>query len=59
MDDAMKTMGDARQSNDAGKLRAAIDQAQKQMTGMKDHMSMCMSMMDMMQKMQGGAGQKK
>jgi hypothetical protein len=35
-------------------MRAAIDQAQKQLADMKDHMTMCGNMMDMMQKMQGG-----
>jgi len=35
-------------------MRAAIDQAQKQLAGMKDHMAMCGNMMNMMQKMQSG-----
>ena len=35
-------------------MRAAIDQAQKQLADMKDHMAMCGNMMNMMQKMQGG-----
>jgi hypothetical protein len=35
-------------------MRAAIDQAQKQLAAMKDHMAMCGNMMNMMQKMQAG-----
>jgi hypothetical protein len=34
-------------------VRAAIEQAQKQLTDMKEHMAMCGNMMNMMQKMHG------
>jgi hypothetical protein len=54
MDQMTKTLEGAKQSNDPGKMRAAIDQAQKQLGEMKEHMAMCGNMMNMMQKMQGG-----
>ena len=59
MDETMKMMNDAKQSNDVNKMRAAMDQMQKPMADMKQHMNMCMSMMDMMQKMGGMMGEKK
>jgi YHS domain-containing protein len=37
-------------------MRAALDQAQKPLAEMKQHMSMCMNMMGMMQKMHGMGG---
>ena len=54
LDQTSKTLEGAKQSNDPDKMRAAIDQAQKQITDMKDHMTMCGNTMNMMQKMQGG-----
>jgi len=36
-----------------------MDQAQKQLTEMKEHMSMCGNMMNMMQKTQGMGGMMK
>jgi hypothetical protein len=54
IDQMSKTLEGAKQSNDPAKMRAAIDQAQKQLADMKEHMSMCGNMMNMMQKMQGG-----
>jgi uncharacterized protein YPO0396 len=54
IDQMSKTLEGAKQSNDPGKMRAAIDQAQKQLGEMKEHMAMCGNMMNMMQKMQGG-----
>jgi hypothetical protein len=54
LDQTSKTLEGAKQSNDPDKMRAAIDQAQKQLADMKDHMTMCGNMMNMMQKMQGG-----
>jgi hypothetical protein len=54
LDQTSKTLEGAKQSNDPDKMRAAIDQAQKQLADMKDHMAMCGNMMNMMQKMQGG-----
>jgi hypothetical protein len=54
LDQTSKTLEGAKQSNDPDKMRAAIDQAQKQIADMKDHMTMCGNMMNMMQKMQGG-----
>jgi len=54
LDQTSKTLEEAKQSNDPAKMRAAIDEAQKQLADMKDHMTMCGNMMNMMQKMQGG-----
>ena len=54
LDQTSKTLEGAKQSNDPDKMRAAIDEAQKQLADMKDHMTMCGNMMNMMQKMQGG-----
>jgi hypothetical protein len=51
LDQASKTLEGAKQSNDPDKMRAAIDEAQKQLADMKDHMAMSGNMM---QKMQGG-----
>lgn len=56
IDRMMQTMDEAKQSNDPAKMRAALDQAQKPLTEMKQHMSMCMNMMGMMQKMHGKGG---
>ena len=50
-----KMMEDARRSNDPAKMRLALENAQKPLTEMKNHMSSCMSMMKMMGGMQGGA----
>ncbi len=54
LDQTSKTLEGAKQSNDPNKMRAAIDEAQKQLADMKDHMAVCGNMMNMMQKMQGG-----
>lgn len=54
LDQTSKTLEGAKESNDPDKMRAAIDQAQKQLADMKEHMTMCGNMMNMMQKMQGG-----
>ena len=58
MEEMSKTLEGAKQSNDTAKMRAAIDQAQKQLADMKEHMDMCGNMMNMMQKMQGMGGMK-
>src|SRR6266511_807364 len=52
VDQLSKTLEGAKQSNDPGKMRAAIDQTQKHLSEMKEHMSMCGNMMSMMEKMQ-------
>jgi len=59
MDEASKALEGAKQSNDPAKMRAAMDQAQKQLTEMKEHMSMCGNMMNMMENMQGMRGMMK
>jgi hypothetical protein len=56
IDQMNETMETAKQSNDPGRMRAAMDQAQKQLVEMKEHMSMCGNMMSMMEKMQGMGG---
>ena len=53
VDQLSKTLEAAKQSNDPGKMRAAIDQTQKHLSEMKEHMSMCGNMMSMMEKMPG------
>jgi predicted lipoprotein len=57
IDQTTKTMEEAKQSNDPAKMRAALDQGQKRLAEMKNHMSGCMNMMNMMEKMHG-KGQK-
>lgn len=56
MEQMEKTIADARALNDPAKMRAALDQAQKPLADMKEHMNMCMNMMSMMEKMHGGKG---
>jgi len=53
VDQTAKTLEDAEQSNDSARIRAALGQARKSLADMKNHMSMCMNMMDMMEKMHG------
>jgi hypothetical protein len=53
VDQLSKTLEAAKQSNDPGKMRAAIDQTQKHLSEMKEHMSMCGNMMSMMERMPG------
>jgi len=48
VDALMKTVADAKQSNDPAKMRAALDAVEKPLGEMKNHMNMCMSMMKMM-----------
>lgn len=56
IDQMMTTMSQAQQSNDPAQMRAALEQAQKPLATMKDHMAQCMNMMSMMQQMPGGMG---
>jgi hypothetical protein len=56
IDQMTKIMDGAKQSNDPAKMRAAMDQSQKQLAEMKEHMTMCGNMMSMMEKMQGMGG---
>ena len=56
IDHMMTTMSQAQQSNDPTQMREALEQAQKPLTTMKDHMAQCMSRMSMMEQMQGGMG---
>lgn len=59
IDQMSKMMEGAKQSNDPAKMRTAIDQAQKQLAEMKEHMSKCGDMMSMMEKMEGMGGMMK
>ncbi len=47
-------LAEAQKSNDAAKMRDAIEQAQKQLADMKQNMNACNNMMHMMEKMHGG-----
>ena len=51
IDQLTRTIDEAKASNDHAKMRAALDQTQKSLAQMKEHMSGCMNMMSMMQKM--------
>ncbi|MFP5205748.1 MAG: hypothetical protein ACLGSH_10355 [Acidobacteriota bacterium] len=46
----------AKQSNDPVKMRAALDEAEKALSPMNEHMQGCMRMMNMMQNMHGKSG---
>jgi mevalonate kinase len=59
IDEMTKMMEGAKQSNDPAKMRAAIDQSQKHLAEMKEHMASCRNMMSMMEKMQGMGGMMK
>ncbi len=52
-DKVKATIEDAKKSNDPAKMRAALDDAEKSIDGMNQHMNSCMSMMNMMQGMHG------
>jgi hypothetical protein len=56
IDQMTKTIDEAKASNDPVKMRAVLDQAQKPLAEMKNHMSMCMNMTNMMEKMHGKGG---
>lgn len=48
IDQTTATMDQARQSNDPALMRSGLEQGEKSLKEMKDHMSMCMDMMNMM-----------
>lgn len=50
---------DAKKSNDPAKMRAALEQVEKQHAAMNQHMSMCMRSMGDMENMHGGMGNMK
>ena len=56
IDQLTKQMEEAKQSNDPGQMRAALDEAQKPLAKMKDHMTGCRNMMGMMEHMHGSRG---
>ena len=56
IDRTLASVREARQSRDAGRMRAALDEAEKPLTEMREHMSACMNMTGMMQQMHGGGG---
>lgn len=51
LDQLMARMDEAKKSNDPVRMKSALDEAQKPLAEMKQHMNMCMSMMSMMGKM--------
>ena len=53
IDQLTRTIDEAKASNDPAKMRAALDQAGKPLSDMKQHMTMCMNMMKMMENMRG------
>jgi hypothetical protein len=56
VDQMMQRMGEAKQSNDPAQMRTALEAAQQPLAEMKEHMTTCMGMMGMMQRMHGGMG---
>jgi hypothetical protein len=59
MDEMNNIMEGAKQLNDPAKMRATIDQSQKHLAEMKEHMATRGKMMSMMQNMQGMGGMMK
>jgi uncharacterized protein (UPF0147 family) len=59
IDQMTKMMEAAKQSKEPGNLRAAIEQTQKHLSEMTEHMTMCGNMMSMMEKMPGMGGMMK
>jgi hypothetical protein len=55
IDDLNRKIEDAKKSNDPAKMRAALNDAQKPLADMKNHMNMCMSMMQQHSSMMGPA----
>jgi hypothetical protein len=53
IDQLNKIVDEAKRSNDPAKMRAALESVQKPLADMKNHMSMCMSNMNMMENMRG------
>lgn len=49
IDKVLTSLRDAKASNDPARMRAAIEEAEKPLGMMHQHMSMCMKMMNMMQ----------
>ncbi len=50
----LKTVQDAKKSDDKTKMKAALKRVEDHIAGMKSHMGQCMDMMGMMGKMMGG-----
>jgi hypothetical protein len=48
LDKALATIRDARESNDPQRLRAALDQTEGSLTTLRQHISMCSTMMSKM-----------
>ena len=48
IDQITATMKQARESNDPAQMRSALERGEKSLGEMKDHMSSCMGMMNMM-----------
>ncbi len=58
LDKLLKTVQEARKSDDKTKMNAALLATESQIAVMKDHMGRCMNMMGMMGQMMGGEGMK-
>ena len=58
LDALLKTVKEARLSNDKAKMGAALSAVEAQLGGMKEHMEKCGKMMEMMEEMGGGMGMK-
>jgi hypothetical protein len=54
-----KDVAAAKQSNDTSQMRAALDEADKALTAMHDHMTSCMNMMGSMHNPGNASGQQK
>ena len=57
LDQVTRAIGDAKASDDLAETRTALDRAQKPLADMRVHMSGCMNMMSMMQRMPMMRGQ--
>lgn len=56
MEDLTNTIQQAKASNEPAQMREALNKAETTLSEMKENMSSCRSMMDMMHKMHGGGG---
>lgn len=56
LETALATTRDARQSNDAARMRAALEQVETSLAGMQQRMSTCTTMMSNMSNMMGMRG---
>jgi len=55
IDQLLARIEEAKNSNDPARLKSALEEVEKPLMEMKNHMNMCMSMMSMMENMMGSA----